>query len=46
MFICYISASIGKKVFAKIVLFDRYVVEKWGSGATPSRMSENAFFAK
>ena len=45
----------GKKACAKIVLFDRHAVEKWGSGglpqekffeATPARPSENAIFAK
>ena len=46
-----ISALIGKEVFAKIVQFDRYAVEKWGPGAPPGRIfvatpsitSENAF---
>ena len=33
---CYISASIGKKVFPQIVLFDSHVAEKWGSGGLPS----------
>ena len=51
--ICYIFASIGQNVFAKIVLFYRHGVEKWGSGglppetfseATPSRILEILFF--
>ena len=55
VFIYYISASIGEKAFAKIILLDRYGVEKWGSGslspgesfeATTYRTFENAIFAK
>ena len=38
VFICYISALIGKEVFAKIVQFDRYAVEKWGLGAPPGKI--------
>ena len=44
-------ASVGKKVFAKIFLFDRHAIDKWGTEgfppeknfeATPSRTLENA----
>ena len=50
-----ISASIGKKVCARIVMFDRHFVEKCGFGglplkiffeAMPSRTLENTLFAK
>ena len=36
-FLCYTSASIGKKVFAKIVLVDRHTVRKWRSGGLPHK---------
>ena len=54
MFTCYISASLGETVVAKIVLFDWHAVEIWGSvglppekpiQATSSTTSENAFLA-
>ena len=35
LIISYTSASISKKEFAKIVLFDRHVAEKWGIGVLP-----------
>ena len=34
-FICYTSALISRKVFAKIVLSNGYAVEKWGPGDLP-----------
>ena len=54
-FLCYTSASVSKKAFAKIFLSGRHGVKKWESGGlppeeffekTPSRMSDNSLFAK